>query len=368
MSSNYKSLGIRPVINANATLTKLGGSLMPTEVRQAMQDAARSFVDIHQLQLEVGKRLAEVTQNEGAFVSCGAATGLLLATAACITKVSGTSYESFPNPLGTKNEVVVQKMHRNPYDYALRQAGASLVEIGTLDGTSLEDLENAYSSSTVAIFWFQGDMNQPNELPLEDVIQSAKKQGIPVIVDGAAQLPPVSNLWNFTLQGADLAIFSGGKDLSGPQASGLIVGKSEWIERIRTLGAPNHGVGRPMKVGKEEMMGLLAAVERYVILDHDQLLEVYEQRVQSWIHGLNGKGGLSAIRDYPNEAGQPVPRALVQLPEKLSKDEIVDQLMASETAISVAPAEKLNAILLNPMTVSDEETQIVLEQILRVIN
>ena len=368
MSSNYKSLGVRPVINANATLTKLGGSLMPAEVRQAMQDAAQSFVDMHDLQQKVGVRLAEITRNEAAFVSCGAATGLLLATAACIQKVSGATYESFPNPPGIQNEVIVQRMHRNPYDYAVRQAGASLVEIGTMDGTSLEDLENAYSASTVAIFWFQGAMNQPSELSLEDVIQSAKKRGVPVMVDGAAQLPPANNLWNFTQLGADLAIFSGGKDLSGPQASGLVVGKSEWIERIRILGAPNHGVGRPMKVGKEEMMGLLAAVERYVSLDHEQLLEVYERRVQIWIQGLNGKGGLSAKRDYPNEAGQPVPRALVQIADSWSKDQLVDKLMAGEPAVSVAPSEGLNAILLNPMTVSDEETQIVLEQILKVIN
>ena len=214
MSSNYKSLGIRPVINANATLTKLGGSLMPAEVRQAMQDAAKSFVDMHDLQQEVGTRLAEITRNEAAFVSCGAATGLLLATAACIMKVSGATYEDFPNPLGTQNEVIVQRMHRNPYDYAVQQAGASLVEIGTMDGTSLADLENAYSASTVAIFWFQGAMNQPSELSLADVIQSAKIHGVPIIVDGAAQLPPVSNLWNYTQLGADLAIFSGGKDLS----------------------------------------------------------------------------------------------------------------------------------------------------------
>ena len=139
-------------------------------------------------------------------------------------------------------------------------------------------------------------------------------------------------------------------------------------DRIRALGAPNHGVGRPMKVGKEEMMGLLAAVERYVSLDHDQLLEVYELRVRFWIQGLNGKGGLSAKRDYPNEAGQPVPRALVQLPDNLSKDQLVDQLMAGEPAVSVAPSEKINAILLNPMTVSDEETQIVLKQILKAID
>ena len=154
MSSSCKSIGIRPVINANFTLTKLGGSLMPTEVRQAMLSAAQSFVDMHDLQERVGELLAEITRNEAAFVSCGAASGLLLATAACISKVSGVTYESFPNPTGTENEVIVQQMHRNPYDYAVLQAGASLVEIGTMESTSLEDLENAYSSSTFAIFWF----------------------------------------------------------------------------------------------------------------------------------------------------------------------------------------------------------------------
>ena len=128
MSSNYKSLGIRPIVNANATLTKLGGSLMPVEVRQVMQDAAQSFVDMHDLQQKVGGRLAEITRNEAAFVSCGAATGLLLATAACIQKASGATYENFPNPPETQNEVIVQRMHRNPYDYAVRQAGASLVQ------------------------------------------------------------------------------------------------------------------------------------------------------------------------------------------------------------------------------------------------
>jgi len=367
MTSSYDSLGIRPIINAQATLTMFGGSLMPEEVRKAMDQAAGSFVDLHQLQLSVGERLAELTHNEAAYVSCGAASGLLLATAACISRHTADAYEDFSKLNGVPNEVIVQKMHRNSYDYAVQEAGAKMVEIGSNEGTQIEDLERAVSPATVAIFWFQGAMNDPSELSLKDVIRSAGKHKVPVIVDAAAQLPPVSNLWNFTQQGADLVIFSGGKDLAGPQASGLILGSKDLIERIRGYGAPYHGVGRPMKVGKEEMMGLLAAVERYLNLDHESLLQTYEKRVQFWISGLDGKKGILAQRDYPNEAGQPVPRTRVELPVEVPKEEVIDALMKGEPRVAVAPSENGNALLLNPMTVIDGESEIVLERILEVL-
>jgi uncharacterized pyridoxal phosphate-dependent enzyme len=367
MTSSYRSLGIRPVINAQATLTMLGGSLMPSEVRQAMQSAAGAFVDLHQLQRRVGERLAELTRNEAAYVSCGAASGLMLATAACIARHTPEAYDAFPQWEGVPNEVLVQKMHRNSYDYALREAGAVVVEMGSEEQTTLEDLEAALGPSTVAVFWFQGAMNRPSELPLEQVIAACRPRRIPVIVDAAAQLPPASNLWNFTQQGADLAIFSGGKDLRGPQASGLVLGSRELIEHIRGFGAPFHGIGRPMKVGKEEMMGLLAAVERYLTLDHDRLLQVYEERVQLWISGLDGCQGLRAMRDYPNEAGQPVPRTKVLLPPEHLKEQVIEALMEGEPRIAVAPSETDNALLLNPMTVQPGEAEIVLKRIQEVL-
>jgi len=367
MTSSYDSLGIRPIINAHATLTMFGGSLMPAEVRKAMEEAAGSFVDLHQLQKSVGERLAELTHNEAAYVSCGAASGLLLATAACISRHTPEAYEDFSKLNGVPNEVIVQKMHRNSYDYAVQEAGAKMVEVGSMEGTRIEDLERAFSPSTVAIFWFQGAMNEPYELPLKDVIHAAGKYKVPVIVDAAAQLPPVSNFWNFTQQGADLAIFSGGKDLAGPQASGLILGSKDLIERIRGYGAPYHGVGRPMKVGKEEMMGLLAAVERYINLDHESLLQTYESRVEYWISGLNGKKGILAQRDYPNEAGQPVPRTRVELPVGMQKEQVIDALMQGDPQVAVAPSENGNALLLNPMTVRDGEPEIVLQRILEVL-
>ena len=367
MTSSYDSLGIRPIINAHATLTNLGGSLMPEEVRKAMEDSAGSFVDLHQLQRSVGERIAELTRNEAAYVSCGAASGLLLATAACISRHAPDAYEDFPKFEKVPNEVIVQGIHRNSYDYAVREAGATMVEIGSMEGTHMDDLESAFSPATVAVFWFQGAMNRPSELSLDEVIRSARKRKVPVIVDAAAQLPPASNLWNFTQKSADLAIFSGGKDLAGPQASGLVLGSRDLIERIRSFGAPYHGVGRPMKVGKEELMGLLAAVERYLSLDHESQQRTYEQRVQFWIRGLEGREGVRALRDFPNEAGQPVPRTLVELPSEKPKEQVIDALLHGEPRVAVAPSENGNALLLNPMTVKDGEPEIVLKQLLEVL-
>src|SRR5262249_4864636 len=175
-------------------------------------------------------------------------------------------------------------------------------------GTTPADLEQAIGSRTAAVFWFQGAMTTERDLPLAEVIRIARAHDLPVVVDAAAQLPPVSNLWHFTQMGAALAIFSGGKDLRGPQSSGLVWGRRDLVEACRCQGNPNPFIGRPMKVGKEEMLGLLAAVERYLQLDHAAREQYCEDTVRTWCAALNGLPGVAAERSYPNEAGQPLPR------------------------------------------------------------
>lgn len=367
--SSYESLGIRPVINACATLTRLGGSLMPPEVLQAMHDAAAHFIDLHELQRRVGERLADLTHNEAAYVSSGAAAGLVLAAAACITGADRELILKIPDLTGLKDEIIVHHTHRNGYDYAVRQIGAKIVEIGSVDGTTRADLEQAITPKTAAFFWFQGAMNTPGDLPLTDVIEVANAHNIPVVVDAAAQLPPVSNLWNFTRMGAALAIFSGGKDLCGPQSSGLVLGRRDLIEACRIHGSPNQSVGRPMKVGKEEMMGLLAAVERYLLLDHDARAHYCESTVNLWCSRLSVIPGIGVQRTFPNEAGQPLPRCLLTIDSEhlgMTRNAVMKQLEDGNPSI-IAEVVGENSIHLNPMTLNAGEEHIVLNRLLGII-
>ncbi|HXF61541.1 MAG TPA: aminotransferase class V-fold PLP-dependent enzyme [Caldilineaceae bacterium] len=365
----YEELGIRPLINASATLTRLGGSIMPPEVVQAMVEASKHFVNLDELQRAVGERLAELTHNEAAYVSAGAAAGIVLATAACITGTDPKAIQQLPDLTGLKNEVIIHKSHRNGYDHAVRQVGVKVVEIGFATHTAPWELERAINDKTAAIFWFQGAMTGRGDLPLETVIEIANRYNVPVVVDATAQLPPVENLWRFTQMGAALAIFSGGKDLRGPQASGLVVGRKDLIEAIRLNGNPNHSIGRPMKVGKEEMVGLLTAVKLYLQRDHEARASQEEEVVAGWCAALNRIDGVRAERVFPNEAGQPLPRAKVVIdPAKtgLSRDQVVEQLMNGSPSIHVALAGA-DGLYLNPMTLADGEEQIVLDRLTAIL-
>ncbi len=366
--SLHEQLGVRRIINAAATLTKLGGSLMPPEVWEAMQEAGRSFVDIHALQRRIGEHIAEATHNEAAYVCAGAATGLVLTTAACVTGLDEAAAMHLPDLTGLKDEVIVHRTQRNPYDRAVRQAGVKLVEIGSPEGTQHSELEGAISDRTAAVLWFQGAMTGRGDLPLELVIDVASAHGVPVIVDAAAQLPPVKNLWRFTQMGAALAVFSGGKDLRGPQATGLIVGRQDLVEACRLHGSPNAYIGRTMKVSKEEMAGLLAAVERYLRLDHAARERHYEQVVEDWCAALNRLPGVRARRDFPNEAGQPLPWCLVTVDpaHAVCRDTAVSRLESGEPSIAVLPCGP-DAFHLNPMTLEPGEEHIVLDRVVRAL-
>ncbi|MCL6510003.1 MAG: aminotransferase class V-fold PLP-dependent enzyme [Anaerolineae bacterium] len=368
----YDELGIRPVINANATLTRLGGSVMPPEVIAAMQDAARFHVDIEELHDRIGEKLAEITGNEAAMIATGAAAGIVLAVAACASNGDPALARRLPHADALdKNEVLMFTSHRNGYDFAVRQTGVKVIEIGGATHTEPAELEAAFSPRTAAFVWFQGFFTGKGDLPIEHVIAACRARSVPVIVDGAAQLPPVENLWRFTQIGAACAIFSGGKDLRGPQTTGLVVGQRWLIQAMRRLASPNHGIGRPMKVGKEEMAGLLAAVKRYIALDHEDRRERDERVVASWCATFNALPGIRAMRVFPNEAGQPLPRCELLIDPRqanITRDELVARLWDGNPRISVsADTEDTEGILLNPMTLTDEEVRIVEQRILSLL-
>jgi len=366
--SIYDELGVKQIINAHATLTRLGGSIMPPEVIAAMQEAAGWFIDLDELQARVGAKLAELTRNEAAYVATGAAAGIVLAAAACVTRNDRALMARLPDTSGMKNEALVFKSHRNGYDHAIRNVGLKIVEVGDGATCAPADLEAAITDRSAVFVWFQGAMSGRGDLPLTQVIDLCAARGVPVIVDAAAQLPPVENLWRFTQMGAACAIFSGGKDLRGPQASGLVVGQKWLIEAMRPIGNPNAGLGRPMKVGKEEMVGLLAAVRRYLSLDHEARCRRDERVVAGWCQTLNRLAGVRAQRSFPNEAGQPLPRCEVILEDgaRLTRDALMQALMAGTPVISVAAAGE-RGIFLNPMTLSDTEVDLVTARLLQLL-
>ncbi len=362
----YKRLGIRTVINGNATLTRLGGSIMPPEVVAAMADASKHFIDIIELQKRVGEEIAKLTHNEAAYVSCGAAAALTLSTAACLTGLDATKREKLPRlDDSMKNEVIVHRHGRVGYDFAVRQVGVNFVEIGDENGTTPDELENAITEKTAAIFYFANPSREHLWVPYEQAINIAKKHGVPFIVDAAAQLPPPENLWRFTQMGADLALFSGGKGLHGPQSSGLIVGTKPLIEAIAFNGPPHPFIGRGMKVGKEELVGLLAAVEWYLGQDHKQLQQSYEDQVTYYTKVFKDIQGVTVHRSFPSEAGQPMPRTEIQFDAEqlgITRDEILEQLRTGAPAIDIAGAGA-NGVLINGQTLMPGEIEIIAQRL-----
>ena len=362
----YEQLGVRRVINADATLTRLGGSLMPSDVLDAMREAAGSFVDMYELQQVVGKRIAELTRNEAAYVSTGAAAGVVLATLATMTDGDlPTIARLIETGEAPKNEVIIHRAHRIPYDPAIRLAGARIVEVGNRLQTFPWELEAAVSPRTAMVFYSAGVHLASAALPLVETVEIAHAHGIPVVVDAAAQLPPTENLWRFTRElGADLAIFSGGKDFRGPQASGLLVGTEAMIAAVAVNGSPHQRLARPMKVGKEEMIGLLAAVQRYVAEDWRDRALRYERIVERWVEDFGNVPGIEASRVFPNEAGQPTPRCHVTFATEtgLSGAEVARLLWEGDPRIAVA-VDGPEAISITPELLQEGEESVLLDRI-----
>jgi L-seryl-tRNA(Ser) seleniumtransferase len=365
----YDRLGVTKVINGNATLTSLGGSIMPPEVRAAMAKAAQHYVDIDELQARVGERIAEWTRNEAAYVSCGASAGLVLSTAACITGLDPEKRARLPYTDGMPNRVIVHRHGRCSYDFAIRQAGGELVEIGSAAGTSPREMEEAIDDRTVAVLYFYYANRMRGLVPLERGIEIARRRGVPLIVDAAAQIPPVENLWRFTHMGADLALFSGGKGLCGPQSSGLVLGRRALVKACAFNACPRPYIGRPMKVGKEELVGLMTAVRRYLDLDHDALMATYERQVSAVIDAFARRSHVAARRSFPSEAGQPMPRAEIRFDEArlgITRDEILARLRAGQPSIALAPAGK-SGVYVNPQTLELGQEAIIVARIEQIL-
>ncbi|MES2711355.1 MAG: hypothetical protein V4653_07210 [Pseudomonadota bacterium] len=323
MGGFLDELGVARIINAYGTNTRLSGGLLAPEVIAAMAEAARSTVDMLDLQAAASRTIEEATGAEAGIVTAGASAALLLAAAACLAGLDTRAINRLPET-GERCEIIIIRSQRNMYDRALRTAGARLVEVGIPDrvsgpgvrDASAYDVAHAITPGTAAIFW----LAHPQSLPsLPEVAAVARAHGLPVIVDAAAQLPPASNLRHFIAEGADLVCVSGGKAIGGPQASGILAGRRDLVSSaliqmldldlpeqefvppaefapLGTLnGLPHHGIGRSSKVGKEEIVGLLMALRRFAARDADTERAVWMARLEAVLGAAGPLPGIEAV-------------------------------------------------------------------------
>ncbi len=292
----FRELGVRPFINAAGTYTAMTASLMPREVMEAINYASEQYVMLDELHDRVGERIATLVKSEAAMVTSGAASALTLGTAAVLTGADPKKIVDLPNLAGMKSEVIIQRSHRFGYDHAVRNCGVQLVEVETRD-----DLERAISDKT-AMMLFYNNNNKTGRIQDEEFVQLGKKHGVPTFNDAAADVPPVENLWKYTAMGFDLVTFSGGKGIRGPQSAGLLLGRKDLIAAAR-LNAPPNGntVGRGLKVNKEEMLGMLVALELYLQKDHAQEQREFEKRAET-IRSAAAASGVNAEVFVPEVA------------------------------------------------------------------
>lgn len=268
----FSELGIEPLINGRGTITELSGSLMLPEVVEAIESTSDTFANLNEVQDKVGERIAELLECEGAMVTSGAAGALTLGTAAVITGTDEEKISALPNLPGPRKEVIIQKKHRYHYDHAVRNTGVKMVEV-----ESAEEMEKAFNDQTVMTLFFNAAAQFggfEHSIGQEEFVSISTKHNIPSFIDAAADVPPVENLFLYKDMGFDLITFSGGKAIRGPQSAGLLFGRKDLIEAAKLNNNPHSdSIGRGMKVNKEEIFGMLVALESYLKRDHKKQWE-----------------------------------------------------------------------------------------------
>ena len=331
----YDKLGVTQIINAAGTYTHLTASTMPPSVQAAVARAAKHPVRLAQLQRAAGEYLARQLRCEAAMVTAGAASAVTLGTAACITVGSESARHAIPTDMtGLKNEVVVQKAHRYDYDHALRSCGIRFVEVETL-----QEYESAINKNTAMCFFYNAA--DEGTISREDWIRIARGHGVPCLNDAAADVPPISNLWNYTHMGFDLVAFSGGKGMRGPQNAGLLLGRKDLIAAATENNSPNDDtVGRGMKVAKEQIVGMVAAVDWFLSQSDAEIETELRRRINRITGVLKDIPTLKSEIFIPPIANH-VPHLLIRYDEqrvKISPREVAIQLRSGTPSIELNPA------------------------------
>ncbi len=331
----FKELGVGTFINAAGTYTTLTASLMHPETVAAIEYSSRHFVRLNELHDACAKRIAELVGSEAAMISSGAAGALTAGTAACVAGKNEEFIRRLPDTTGMKSEVIVQKSHRYGYDHAVRNAGVRFVEVETA-----AELEAAVNPKTAMMLFFNSN-NNVGQIKDEEFVRLGKKHGIPTMTDAAADVTPVENVTKWVKMGFDLVIFSGGKGLRGPQSAGLLLGRKDLIEAARLNSSPySDSLGRGLKVNKEEMLGMMVALENYMKKDHAAEWKEWERRCKQIMDSVGPIKSIKTEIQVPDIANH-VPHVHITWDRsqlKISPREAKKQLREGTPSIEVTPS------------------------------
>ena len=358
----YRALGVKPAISAAGTTTLYSGTKLRLEVMEAMNKAATVMVHLDDLNRAAGKVIAVHTGAEAGLVASGSAGGLVLQAAAVIAGSEPGKMAQLPNTDGLKNEIIMHKSHRFPYDQCYRAAGAEIVEFG--DGRRCHpwQLEAAFSDRTAAVAYLFSPYTSRNALPLSQVCEMAHARDVPVIVDAASFLPPRANLRRFTAEGADMVIYSGGKGVRGPQGTGILCGRADLIEAAFANASPHQFLGRSMKVAKEEIIGLLAALEIFVNEDEEAENERYRQMCRQVVDALIEVPGLNVTVEH-DEFDYLIPEAVIEFTRDWkgpSVNQVLDALDKGDPPIYLQSFGNPNEPAVSPLNLSEKELDILI--------
>ena len=363
----YDELGVTTVINGEGTMTVLGGSLMPPEVEAVMALAAKHFVSIPDLEVAAGKRIAQMLKlpaGYSAIVTCGAAAAMESGLAGILTADNPKFIQQIPDLTGMKSEVIIQKSHRNPFDHQLRNTGVKLIEIESRD-----DLRKAVNPNT-AMMHFSNFANSEGQIKVDEWVKLAKEWNIPTFIDAAADTPPVSHLWDYANMGYDLIAFSGGKALRGPQCAGLLLGRDDLVRYALLNNSPHEDtIGRSQKVGKEEIVGMVKALELYLNEDHLALNDEWQRRlvlISSKICSLPSVTTSYFVPDVANH----VPHMEIKWDTqriKITPQEASKALRQGSPSIVLSSGERRGALSMNSFMLQPGEDAIVADKLYQLL-
>ena len=369
--SIYKELGAEPVINATGSVTMLGGSTPAPEVKEAMERAEGAYIPLMELEEKAGAAIAKMVNVPAAYITSGAGSALTLATAACMAGDDDTKIQQLPDTTGMKNEILIQERHRYWYDRCLELAGAKLVTFGNAEGTTREDLEKAIGPNTAAVHYYAvAQEPDPKSLSLEDTIEIAHDKGVPVLVDAAGQIYPLDLFGSYVRMGADFQC-TAAKYMSSPQSTGLAFGSEDMIRKLALQsfvsyeGRRIRGVGRPQKVDRQEMVGVVAAVQRWMTMNHEERLADTETKCRNMLNPLLNIPGVT-VELINNIIGHQPYGVTLEVDSDvtgITAHNVVDLLKAGDPPIWTRVREGDTGIVLHAFGLNEGEDKIVGERI-----